>query len=431
MRVWMVTVGEPLPTDGESVRLLRCGILSELLVERGHEVLWWNSTFDHTQKRQRFECDTELSLRPGYRIRLLHAAGYPRNISLERIANHRNIARKFALLTESEAPPDVILCSFPTIELCLEAVRYGARHGVPVVVDVRDPWPDLFVNAVPPAFRGLGRLALSGMAREARLALRGAASLTGTAEGYLTWGLRQAGRSRGPNDIVFPLGYRKPQASVAQITAAGEKLRGMGVDPNKVLCCFIGSFGRHYDLGTVIQGAREFAGRGDARAQFVLCGDGDQRARWNELARGLENVVFTGWVDVPEISYLLETAQVGLAAIEGVPDSVPNKLYEYFSGGLAVLSSLGGETVTLLERTDSGLTYCASDPGSFVAAVTTLLDDPEQRLRMGRNARQQYETRFAAEVVYPQMADYLFRMAQSREEDREPFAPSSTEGARG
>src|SRR5687768_16760322 len=139
----MVTIGEPLPTDGESVRLLRCGILSDLLVRQGHEVLWWTSTFDHTQKRHRYSDDTGVTLHDGYRLQLLHGRGYPHNISWERLADHRTLARKFSKLAADEPRPDVVLCSFPTIELSREAIRYGERTGVPVILDVRDPWPDV------------------------------------------------------------------------------------------------------------------------------------------------------------------------------------------------------------------------------------------------------------------------------------------------
>ena len=38
MRVWLVTIGEPLPIDGTNERLCRTGILANMLVKRGHKV---------------------------------------------------------------------------------------------------------------------------------------------------------------------------------------------------------------------------------------------------------------------------------------------------------------------------------------------------------------------------------------------------------
>ncbi len=148
MKVWLVTVGEPLPVDGDNPRLMRTGILSGLLAAGGHEVLWWTSAFDHVRKRHRCAGDAETAAF-GYRIRMLHGGGYRKNVSVARFLDHRDVARKFRGFAGSEPRPDVILCSLPTVELCVEAVRYGGRERVPVVLDVRDLWPDLIAELAP------------------------------------------------------------------------------------------------------------------------------------------------------------------------------------------------------------------------------------------------------------------------------------------
>jgi hypothetical protein len=53
MRLWLVTVGEPLPSDGPNERLLRTGIFSRFLAEQGHQVVWWTAEFDHVRKCHR------------------------------------------------------------------------------------------------------------------------------------------------------------------------------------------------------------------------------------------------------------------------------------------------------------------------------------------------------------------------------------------
>lgn len=96
MRIWLITVGEPLPTDGGNVRLLRTGILAGLLEAAGHDVVWWSSSLNHAAKTQRFPEYTTLKLGPRFEIKLLHAAGYTRNVSLRTIIHHHRTARKFA-----------------------------------------------------------------------------------------------------------------------------------------------------------------------------------------------------------------------------------------------------------------------------------------------------------------------------------------------
>ena len=50
LNIWQLTVGEPIPHDGENIRLHRAGLMSEWLAERGHQVTFINSSFFH-QKR--------------------------------------------------------------------------------------------------------------------------------------------------------------------------------------------------------------------------------------------------------------------------------------------------------------------------------------------------------------------------------------------
>src|SRR5688572_25660999 len=113
MRVWLVTIGEPLPFDSGNERLLRAGILADMLAKRGDTVVWWNSTFNHSLKKLRTNKDAVVQVAPNYEVRLLHGGGYDRNISLSRIRDHRRIAKRFMQLAPREPRPDVILCSYP------------------------------------------------------------------------------------------------------------------------------------------------------------------------------------------------------------------------------------------------------------------------------------------------------------------------------
>jgi glycosyltransferase involved in cell wall biosynthesis len=412
VRLWLITIGEPLPSDAHAVRLLRTGLLANLLVEQGHDVLWWSSTFDHQKKQHRSCRDAFLEIRPGLRIALLHSNAYRHNISVARIRNHRGVARKFARYAPAEAPPDIILCSFPTIELSAAAIEYGRERGTPVVIDVRDLWPDIFLDHLPPAARRLGRLALRPFIAQTCFALENASGIVAMSDGCLRWGLDYAQRDPGPYDAVFPLGYPKPVVAPDEMRAAERTLRQRGVDPKKLICWYVGMFGKTYDLATVIHAARALACRGRHDIQFVLSGDGDQRERWAQLACGLQNVVFTGWADLPQIAHMMTIAHVGLAAVDGVPQSLPNKLFEYFSAGLPVLSSLQGEAATLLAQHECGLTYAARDPSSFLKALQALVADEDGRRRLGRNAQRLFDLHYSADAVYSRMADFLTGVAR-------------------
>lgn len=410
MHLWLLNVGEVLPTDKSRQRLLRAGVLAESLRARGHQVTWWTSTFNHVEKKHRFDRHTSLISESGIRLELLHGPSYARNISLRRLWNHFALASAFKKLSTAEVRPDVILCSWPTIEMSAAAVEYGTRHNVPVIVDVRDLWPDIFLDVAPPSLRPALRLGLQPYMRMAEHAFRGCSGVVGVSERYRDWGVRVAHRPHGPNDRVFPIGYKKQNFTLGEARAARAWLRSKGVDPSKFIACFVGTFGSTYDLAPVFQAARDLQLAGDTGVQFVICGDGDRRREYSDAAAGLRNVVFTGWANAVQIAELMKLSKAGLAAYRsGAPQGLPNKIFEYISESLPILSSLRGECEEFLDRHDCGLQYAPSGDGrQLVQHLQTLRSNDAVRTRLSANAARAFKT-FSADRVYAEMADYLER----------------------
>jgi len=419
MRVWLITTGEPLPVDGPHARLLRTGLLGNALVARGHEVVRWDSTFDHARKRHRFAEDSSVQLDERYTLRLLHSIGYPHNVSLRRWLNHRGVARAFARQAPSEPAPDVVLCSLPTVELCTAATAYAGKRSIPVVIDVRDMWPDIFLDLVPTWSRRLVRPVLAPTFGAARRALSNAAAVCGHAPGFVEWGLGLASRTRTRWDRDFPHGYTG-KAPVAEALAEAKRAweqSGLRQDGGAFIACFFGMMGKQFEIETVIEAARRLAS-GERRFRFVLCGAGSNLERYRGLAQGLDKVLFPGWVDAASIWSLMQMSAVGLAPYRSTRSftlSIPNKSIEYLCAGLPVVSSLAGALEDLLAEHDCGLTCANGSPEALASILCNLYDDPQRREAMSKNARALYEARFVAEKVYAEMSEYLEEIAAAHD----------------
>lgn len=410
MKAWLLTIGEPLPTDADDQRLLRTGLLAGTLAPRGHSVLWWTSAFNHTSKTFRSRGDSEVSVVDGQRIVLLDGGGYNRNVSLARLRDHARLARRFAAIAPTRERPDVIVASLPSIELALAAATYGQKYRVPVIVDVRDLWPDSMVDLLPPFARPVGNAIVAPLRRQVRRACADAAALTGSSRMFLDWALRQADRPETALDRVFPHGYPvQPITEHARARALATLVRhGFDVSPTRTTAAFIGTVGKQFDLDPVIEAASIL--RDDARMQFVVAGVGERLQRYRRAAATLPNVKLTGWLDRSEIAVLLEHATAGLLAYENRQhwiESTPNKFAEYLSGGLPVLISLDrGEMLTFAERHGCGTTYAHS--GRRLAdAMRRLADSPETVTAFRVAARTAFTKHFRADAVYSEMADYL------------------------
>jgi len=412
MRIWVVRASEPMPFQ-PGVRLWRCGELSQRLADAGHDVTWWQSTFDHVNKVHLFDGPKTIKVQPGYTIRLLHGPAYKRNVSISRLINYGVLGRRFAEAIETMEPPEVILASMPTMEMALVAVRYGKKHGIPVVVDIRDLWPDIFINPLPGVVRPFARLPLMAYYKMAKDIMKDATAITGVSQEYVDWGLLYAGRKAGPLDRPVYLGYRRRHLKPDALAAEQQTFLDMGVDPSKTICCFFGMFGFSYDLAVVVRAARILQQQGDDRYQFVLCGDGDRAAEWKDGTEDLRNIIWPGWVSVDAVTALMEMSSIGLTTYRKVAkQSLPNKPFEYFSKNLPLLSCLEGELRQIIEEEKVGAHYIAEDEQSFLEALQTIPTGGSELEAMRRHIEELFETRYSADAVYTEFIAYLDTLAK-------------------
>ncbi len=414
MNIWLVTIGEPVPVrEGVRDRLHRTGYFAHLLAKNGHNVIWWTSTFNHFLKQRLFDNDTFLSINERLQIRLLHGCGYRNNVSFSRIRDHKQIAKKFSkFIRESENKPDVIVSAFPTIELCLESVKFGKQFSVPVVLDMRDMWPDIFVDSMPGIMRPFARMFFSPMFKDARVACAQATAITGITEGFVEWGLQRGQRHRTIFDRSFPMGYVSNPPSSESICKAeifwDEK--GITVKHGELIACFFGTLGRQFDLDTVIMAVKRLNEK-KIPVRFILCGSGDRLQHYKQKAEGLSNIVFPGWVDASAIYVLMRRADIGITPMPNRYDflaTINNKAIEYMSAGLPIVSSPAkGTLYDLLAQGQCGLSYDCGDVEGLTKILLRLCDDRNSLKKMAENSARLFRERFVAEKVYGEMKEYL------------------------
>lgn len=399
-------MGEPLPGLSGASRPWRSGFIANLMASRGHEVTWWTSTVDHFTRAHFVTDSREVVVRDGLKLQFLHGCLYRRNVSLARLVNHRQIAAKFTRLARQRPNPDVILCSYPTIELSAAAAAFGRRVGIPVLLDVRDLWPDEILTRLPPTTRGIARLLLAPMFRQACKALREATGIVAISESYMSWGLTMAGRTRRSSDRVFPLGYTGEMSPARVNPAVAAKCQALGVDPSKRIFWFSGTFVGNIDLGTVIEAARSLVN--EMGIQFVLTGAGERMTEWQVQAEGLPNIIFTGWAGADELAWLSRVAWVGLGAYRPRASmSLPNKLFEYMSMGLPVLLALEGEARRLVEKEEIGAAYEAGDHRDLARLVQSVAGDAQWHARCSSNARELFERKYASRILYRELVEFI------------------------
>jgi glycosyltransferase involved in cell wall biosynthesis len=156
-------------------------------------------------------------------------------------------------------------------------------------------------------------------------------------------------------------------------------------------------------------------------ARLTVLGDGRERRNFEERARalGLETnaVRFLGRVPYADAVKLLQTADIGVVphvANESWNTTIPNKLFDYMAGGLAVLTSNATPAARVVRESAAGLVFQYNDVGDCAAAIQTLAD-AEFRARCGAAGRRAVAERFHWELDAARMRAAMDRVAAGRD----------------
>lgn len=411
MRIWLATVGEPLPTDGENVRLLRTAQFAEWLAQRGDEVVFFTGTMDHTGRRLRAEETTHLDISDKYKIVLLKGRLYKRSRSIARFLNHRDVAQAFAAEAPDLSPPDVILTSFPTSELSLAVADYAQSRGIPYVIDARDFWPDLFIELLPKPLRFLAPFFFRKQERETSVAFARATAVSGMTESAMEWALRKAGRAKTERDFWHPFTYPGTGRSAADATADLSAYGLEKIPEDHTVFCFFGTHSHRVNLEMFVEAFLNAEKRG-LPVSAVFCGDGEVHANLLKMADGSRNIYFPGWMNAIEIEAVLSMSDVGVLPYN-TPDffmNMPNKMAEYFYGGLPVLSCTYGEVKKLIEARGCGF-WCEPAVDNIVETIEFISENTEKLADAKIRARQVFDEIFDQDTVFSEVRRRLLELS--------------------
>lgn len=411
MKIWITEIGEPLPME-KDVRLHRYGLLTREWAKQGHDVTWWTSSFSHAPRAWLRDKDTDETI-AGVKLKVIHGPGYRRSVGIRRLIHQADFARKFIERAKRERElPDIIISPIPTLETAKKAVAFGREHGIPVLVDIRDEWPEEFVDLAPKPLRPIARVLLTKQFLDVTFICSHASGIIGSGEKHLKYGLKYARRTKGKNDVVAPFGYEDNAGVDAERLEASRRWWiEQGVREDAFVCCFFGTIGRFFQLDTVVEAARRLEKQGNF--QFVLCGAGSDLERLKASAKDVPSILFPGWVDAPRIASLMSLAKVGLCSYKAdARMALPNKPIEYMAGGLAIVSSLQGELAKLLEKEKCGVNYHADSADELTKVLLDLERHPQKCRAMAKHARALFEKEFDIATVASRMFDHFEKVTK-------------------
>lgn len=276
---------------------------------------------------------------------------------------------------------DVVVVSSPTLFSAVGAWRLAGRVGAPLVIEVRDLWPAIFVQLGVVRQRWLIRL-LERL--ELFLYRRSAAVVVVTrsfAREIVSRGIDSGKIHFVPNGVdleSFSPGP-KDDALLASLGLTG-----------KFVVLYCGAHGISHALARILDVADQL--RADDRIRFLLVGEGAEKPALVALARQrrLPNVVFRDGVPRDRVAAFYRSADVCLVPLRDVPlfrSFVPSKIFEVLACGRPVVGSVAGEAAEILDGSGAALVVPPEDVGGIADAVVRLESDPELRASLASRGR--------------------------------------------
>lgn len=414
MRVWIIKENEFTAMLSGKARASRAAMLAEYFVDAGNEVVAWSSLWIHDAKTYINEQRKKIEIKKGLIIHIIPSEKtYKKNVSFSRIAQEREIGRNFISEIQKEPLPDLIYSCWPLMETSFAAVKFANDHGIPVIIDIRDLWPDIFIQPVSDKLKSIAGLVIDLLFKKhTQYVMQNADMVTGTIPKAIVLAERY-GRNLNENDKCVFHCYKKPVFNDDEIRASLKFWKEHhGVDDrtfNIVLFCSIRK--RIMDFDTLFAAAEKLQG---AHVKFIICGKGESYEEVKEKASSLDNVVVPGLMPQRELWSLASISEIGLLPYFNTfdfEDSLPTKFSEYLASSLIILTSMTGLSKTVVEENRCGFYY--GSPDDLVALILKLRDDNTLFEKMRWNSQDLFKKSFNADIVYKSFVTELMKLAHS------------------
>ncbi len=306
------------------------------------------------------------------------ASPYSSN-GMRRILNWGSYATTAVARLWNGRRPDVVYASSPHLLAGLAGLILARRWKVPLILEVRDLWPQVLVDmnqmsSDSPIYQALEQL-------EALLYAQ-ANMIVVLAQGTSDT-LERRGIPREKMTFI-PNGADSADFSVSEPCDILRTRYGF----NRFTCVYLGAHGPANGLDLLLDAAGELRGED---LDIVLVGKGLDKDRLVITARerALGNVRFLDAVPKSEVKSILAAADVGLHVLADVPlfryGISPNKVFDYLASGLPLITNVPGEIGDLVTNSGGGLVV---EPTGLADGIRLLrAAAPDELSEMGARGR--------------------------------------------
>lgn len=319
----------------------------------------------------------------------------------------------FALMAyrrASKLPADVVFATSTPLTIALPGIALAHHHSVPMVLEVRDLWPEM------PIAMGALRSSLSVFAarRLERLAYSRARHVVALSPGMHD-GVVRAGVECGRVTVI-------PNSCDSQLfdvpASVGQSFRSrfpwLG---NRPLVLYAGTFGAVNGACYIVEIADAMQ-RIAPEVRFLLVGDGKEKGLVRKLAETTgvlgSSLFMLDSLPKSEMPACFSAADVSMSVVRNIPEAWVNSANKFFDSLAArrpIMINYGGWQAELLKRTGAGIVVPPEAPEAAATALAAFIRNKPQQTRARAAAGQLACHEFSRERLADQLIAVLEQAA--------------------
>lgn len=299
------------------------------------------------------------------------------------------------------ARADLVIATSPSIFTGWAGLVHARAQRLPFVLEVRDLWPQLFIEM------GMitNPVAIKLADRTERTLYRSADLIV-----TVTNRFRDIIVGKGiPPERVCVIHNGVDMDHFAPLEGEREAVRARWGLSDKFVISYVGTHGVLHRLDFLLDVAERLALAPDFHVLFV--GDGAEREKLASETerRGLSNVTFAGLQPFEAIRGFYAASDICYVPLRPHPflfnNFVPSKIFEILGAGRPILGAVGGEAAEILEASGLGRVVAPGDVDAIEEAIREMAKDvPDQAAVDGAR---RYVERFSRDALAERYLGHL------------------------
>jgi glycosyltransferase involved in cell wall biosynthesis len=308
--------------------------------------------------------------------------------------------------------PDVLVATSPqffcgwagVFQKWIFRVRAPFAQRVPLVVEIRDIWPESIgaVDAIN------NRFVLAVLQWMERVMYRQADHIVTVGNGYRR---RLLERGVSEEKISVVMNGVDHEVLDPQRTDAVD-VRGRHRLGDRFVCSFLGTVGMASGLDVLVRTARRLKDEGDDSIRLLVVGDGARREELESQAQSenLDALIFAGRKPKGEMAAYLAASDVCLVLLrksELFTTVIPSKIFEAAGARRPIIIGVDGEARRLVEAAGAGLFCQPEDEFDLLRRVRELQAQPDLCRQLGNSGREYVVAHFDRDRLAAQYIQIL------------------------